>query len=151
MANDNERFADIIAEMRDEIAVLRAISPSIPSAAAEWWENRVDRLEAAHKREAVGDAAKLREAVEYISQYADCAAMRQHDAATQHYIEQIRKWAKAALDAPPRNCDRFDNEEDAFNNWSTTIGKNYKFGQGGYGMAWAFTKWLFAEAKGDGQ
>ena len=61
MANDNERFADIIAEMRDEIAVLRAISPSIPSAAAEWWENRVDRLEAAHKRE-TGDAAKLREA-----------------------------------------------------------------------------------------
>ena len=52
-----------------------------------------------------GDAAKLREALVNISKYADCAAMRQHDTHTQHYIEQIRKWANAALAAPPRNCD----------------------------------------------
>ena len=48
---------------------------------------------------------KMREALVNISKYADCAAMRQHDATTQHYIEQIRKWAEAALAEPPRNCD----------------------------------------------
>lgn len=53
----------------------------------------------------IGNAAKLREAVVNISRYADCAAMRPNDAQTQEYIEQIRKWANAALAAPPRNCD----------------------------------------------
>lgn len=56
-------------------------------------------------RNGVVNAAKMYEALANISKYADCAAMRQHDATTQHYIEQIRKWAKAALAAPPRNCD----------------------------------------------
>lgn len=53
----------------------------------------------------IGNKAKMREALVNISKYADCAAMRQHDATTQHYIEQIRKWAEAALAEPRRNCD----------------------------------------------
>lgn len=52
-----------------------------------------------------GNGAKTREALVNISKYADCATMRQHDATTQHYIEQIRKWAEAALAEPRRNCD----------------------------------------------
>lgn len=89
-----------------------------------------DRIEAAHKREvdklnsviqaqrsafdaeqdrqrraAPGNMAKLREAVVNISRYAECAAMRQHDAQTQEYIDQIHKWANAALKEPARNCD----------------------------------------------
>ena len=52
-----------------------------------------------------GNAQKMREAVVYISKYADCVAMRQHDTHTQFYIKQIRKWADAALAEPPRNCD----------------------------------------------
>ena len=47
----------------------------------------------AENSSAVGNGAKMREALVNISKYADCAAMRQHDATTQHYIEQIRKWA----------------------------------------------------------
>lgn len=58
-----------------------------------------------------GNGAKMCEALVNISKYADCAAMRQHDATTQHYIEQIRKWADAALAAPPRNCDVGDADD----------------------------------------
>lgn len=60
-----------------------------------------------------GNGAKMHEALVNISKYADCAAMRQHDATTQHYIKQIRKWAEAALAEPPRNCDRFVDEKQA--------------------------------------
>lgn len=121
MANENERHADIIAKMRNE-------GHTGPADALEWVRVKMthyaDILDAAHKREVQnaldtggyveasrrakqsGNVAKLREAVGYIAQYADSAAMRQHDATTQHYIEQMRKWATAALAAPPRNCDR---------------------------------------------
>ena len=64
----------------------------------------VARLRSVSKE--LGNAAKLREAVGYILQYADSLACRDHDEHTRHYIDQIRKWAQAALAAPPRNCDR---------------------------------------------
>ena len=60
-----------------------------------------------------GNGAKMREALVNISKYADCAAMRQHDATTQHYIEQIRKWAEAALATPRKNCERFQTWDEA--------------------------------------
>ena len=78
------------------------------------WIDEAKRICARMNEEAqhsVGNGAKMREALVNISKYADCAAMRQHDATTQHYIEQIRKWAEAALAEPPRNCDVGTTEE----------------------------------------
>ncbi|MBQ1344804.1 MAG: hypothetical protein IIY62_00435 [Kiritimatiellae bacterium] len=119
MANENERHADIIAEMRNE-------GHTGPADALEWVREKMTyyaaRLEAAHKREVQdaldtggyveasrrakqsGNAAKLREAVGYILKYADSAACRDHDEHTRHYIDQIRKWAQSALAEPPRQC-----------------------------------------------
>ena len=134
-----ETFDDVMREIRNEIVELRKVSPNVPSVAADWWEARADEIEAAHKRErvkieadalevggivgasratadkssAVGDAAKLREALGYILKYADCAACRDHDEHTRHYIDQIRKWAQSALAAPAKNCDRFLTLDDA--------------------------------------
>ena len=52
----------------------------------------------------------------------------------------------AAIAAPRKNCERFQTEEEAFNAWKAERGfRNVKLGEGGYGMAWAFTRWLFAE------
>lgn len=116
-----ETIEDVVRKIRNEIAELRRVSPNVRSVAADWWEARADEIEAAHKRELskntskngadfgqLGDAAKLREAVGYILKYADCAACRDHDEHTRHYIDQIRKWAQSALAAPPRNCDRYN-------------------------------------------
>ena len=126
MTEKQETFEDVMRKIRNEIAELRKVSPNVPSVAADWWEARADEIEAAHKRELskntskngadfgqLGDAAKLREAVGYILKYADCAACRDHDEHTRHYIDQIRKWAQAALAAPARNCDRFATVKEA--------------------------------------
>lgn len=124
----NETIAEIIAKMRNE-------GHTGPADALEWVREKMtyyaDILEAAHKREVQdaldtggyveasrrakqsGNVAKLCEAVGYIAQYADSAAMRQHDATTQHYIEQMRKWATAALAAPARNCDKYATADEA--------------------------------------
>ena len=153
----SETMADIVAEMRSIANEQeRLCFYDLRNVATDTLRVIADRIEAVTKcnhPEPVTNrhglnAAKMREALRAIrdemfkdSGMGPCTKL--------HTI--IDTLTQAALSAPPRNCDRFDNEEDAFNNWSTTIGKNYKFGQGGYGMAWAFTKWLFAEAKGDGQ
>ena len=64
----------------------------------------------------------MREALANIAEYADCAATRQHDAHTQHYIEQIRLWARSALAKPPRNCD-VGTAEEQFERWEVFCAK----------------------------
>lgn len=92
MTNQNqETIADIVAQMRGLVKPGETLNNTY-----ELLNGLADRIEVAHKRE-VGNTAKMREALVNISKYADCAAMRQHDATTQHYIEQIREWAEAAL------------------------------------------------------
>lgn len=122
MGEKQETIADIVAEMRIfKCRNLETGELEECNAIAKYFGNRI---EAAHKREQgnavkmphfdhavldvkVGNGAKMHEALVNISKYADCAAMRQHDATTQHYIDQIRKWAEAALAEPLRNCDKF--------------------------------------------
>ena len=94
MSEKQETVADILAEMR--IFKCRNLETGELELCNSIANYLADRIEAAHKRE-VGNTAKMREALVNISKYADCAAMRQHDATTQHYIEQIREWAEAAI------------------------------------------------------
>ncbi|MBQ2437143.1 MAG: hypothetical protein II265_03535 [Clostridia bacterium] len=48
---------------------------------------------------------KLREACANIAEYARSAMCHTTDAYVLGYLNQIEGWAKAALAAPPRNCD----------------------------------------------
>ena len=55
--------------------------------------------------EPVGNAAEMREALENIAGYAETARCHTEEAHVLGYLEQIEKWANAALSAPARNCD----------------------------------------------
>ena len=99
--NEQETIADIIAWLRrpreGENGYLTA-----------WRDEIADRLESAHKRER-GDCAKLREALnlcvdEMCARCRDLAKARGNPAPCLNGCEPVRK-AKAALAAPPRNCD----------------------------------------------
>ena len=54
----------------------------------------------------LGHAAKMREALENIAEYAKESEGHTEDAHLLGYLNQIAMWAEAALSAPPRNCDR---------------------------------------------
>ena len=163
---DNETLADIIAWLRrpreGENAYL-----------ALWRDEIADRLEAAHEREAAfhamtceandrlrehlqialdtdkrkcGDAAKLREAVVKIEKMAHCDLCNVYPKYRDKFnakIGGIEREARAALSAPPRNCDRFVSAEqawDAYDEWVESYrskGKTEPFNEFG---------WLFAPA-----
>ena len=54
---------------------------------------------------ALGNAANMREAFDNIAEYAKAAACHTEDAHLLGYLNQIERWAEAALSAQPRNCD----------------------------------------------
>ena len=107
--NEQETTADIIAAMR---------GGPIP----QHRHDRVllchfaDRLEAARKRER-GDCAKLREALKHIKDRLPhmLQYMRVHweDASAGGYFDELMLVIDAALDDPPRNCDRFATLDEA--------------------------------------
>ena len=51
------------------------------------------------------NAAAMREACANIAEYAKTAACHTEDAHLLGYLNQIERWAEAALSAPKRNCD----------------------------------------------
>ena len=53
----------------------------------------------------LGNAAKMREELENIAEYAKAAECHTEDAHLLGYLNQIERWVEAALSAPPRNCD----------------------------------------------
>ena len=53
----------------------------------------------------LGNAAKMREALENIAEYAKAAACHTEDAHLLGYLNQIERWAEDDISAPPRNCD----------------------------------------------
>ena len=146
-----ETVADIIREMR-------GYSHGMPASyhvTMSWRDFRVllDRIEAAHKREAVtdcnqfSDAAKLREALklcvdEMCDRCRDLAVARGNPLPCLSGCEPVRK-AKAALAAPLRNCDRYASAEeawDAYDEWADSYraqGKTEPLNEVG---------WLFAPA-----
>ena len=111
MSERQETIADIIAEMRGQ-----AGNDGYPLDIKHY----SDRLEAAHKRER-GDCAKLREALklcmdEMCSRCRDLATARSNLLPCLQGCEPVRK-AKAALAAPPRNCDLTKVTEDPWRAW----------------------------------
>lgn len=120
MAKENETVADIIAEMRarenlDGGDMVDNFDINIGEYGG--WDALMlikayaDRFDAAHKREmeAVGNAAKLREALKlYDRIIQDRTLICDCDV-----VYGARTLARAALAAPPRNCDVGSAEEQA--------------------------------------
>lgn len=113
MADTHETIADIIAEIR---ALSNPISDGIIAIIGM---SIADRFEAAHKRER-GNAAKLREALceilSYIETFHKYITPDKGEGLTALFAvaDTIRSKARAALSAPPRNCDVGTAEEQAF-------------------------------------
>ena len=140
MAKTNDTIDGLLAEFRGYSAGMPA-SYHVTMSWADFCK-MLDRFEAAHKRER-GDCAKLREACANIAEYARSAQCHTEDAHVLGYLNQIEGWAKAALAAPARNCDRFASAEeawDAYDEWVDSYraqGKTEPFNEFG---------WLFAPA-----
>ena len=155
MSNKQETIADIVADIRAQNQGLPedgyALSPLVCDLLS-----LADSIEAAAKREReatrekssqVGNAAKMREACENIAEYAKTAACYIEDIDDAHllgYLNQIERWAEAALSAPPRNCDRFATLDDARNAFFADYVPDETCSS-----ATAFAIWLFDKAKGD--
>jgi len=163
-----ETIANIIADMRKRFfPYAKSDASDARYVAYLGYQEFPDRIEAAWKRErvevretasttilkervpvAVGNAAAICEALVNISRYADCATMRPNDAQTQEYIEQIRKWANAALKEPARNCDLYPEYGKALSVWTST---NIQVHPGRVGIGFptaklVFSAWLLAKA-----
>ena len=115
MASENETVDDIVKEKRDtaDEAELKGKNTFLFDL-AKMLREEANRIEAASKRECeatrekssqVGNAAKMREAVETISK---CDISKEEDCYTLYRV------CEAALAAPPRNCDMFENTKKAY-------------------------------------
>lgn len=127
---EHETIADIIAEKRQYADDLERACNEIAAEAPSLVENmedykhttiadirrEADRLEAAHEREASGNAAKLREALENAAkQLIDATEDKDFGDDVMYLVGCMRtvsQECRAALSAPPRNCDRFDGDID---------------------------------------
>ncbi|MBO7685719.1 MAG: hypothetical protein J6V72_05010 [Kiritimatiellae bacterium] len=126
----HETIADIAAAMRDYSNACNDGYLTEYSVVCTDMRNYADRIEAAHRRESVterhvlGDAAKLREALEKARLFVGCcdselAFVNMGCIDRNKLCEEI----DAALAAPPRNCDRFNSgnpvkdADDAYAEW----------------------------------
>ena len=146
MAATNDTIDGLLAEFRGYAAGM----PASYHVTMSWADFRkmLDRFEAANKRER-GDCAKLREAVceilSYIESFHKYITPGKGKKLTALFAvaDTIRNNARAALAAPPRNCDRFASAEeawDAYDEWVDSYraqGKTEPFNEFG---------WLFAPA-----
>ena len=104
-------ITDIINEKRTTAREIRSeTSNQYGRELAVMLEAEADRIEAAFKQSVtncnrLGNAAKMRDALENIAEYAKAAACHTDDAHLLGYLNQIAMWAEDALSAPPRNCD----------------------------------------------
>lgn len=116
MAND-ERQETVEAVLNDILSWaddLQRVSPSVPSPGAQALREFVDRIRTALKleRESVtkcngfGNAAAMREACANIVEYARSARCHTEDAHVMYFLYGIEGWARSAITAPARNCDK---------------------------------------------
>ena len=146
---DNETIADIIAEMRGMGNYQRYSGDHARVLAG--------RLEAAHKREC-GDAAKLREALAPFPSLCEWLVENAAKLGIPDMVAKLRERgdkARAALDAPPRNCDRFATVDEALKAHEAICEKYGKCHNGcplnneeHYSAFDCFEAWLFAQAEG---
>jgi len=124
---NSETQADIIREMRnraDTVIEGRVITARnfVPQETVEDW---ADRIEAARKRE-LGNAAALREALEaMLDECCNLCDVPNQMTESGHACNWRDRWsgcqskaidkARAAIAAPPRNCDRLRTAEEAEN------------------------------------
>ncbi len=107
MSDTNETIADIIAEMRGFKRYSASDSSDCRYVAYWLYQTFADRLEAALKRER-GDCARLREALVKIEKMAHCDLWNVYPKYRDKFNDKIggiEREARAALAAPPRNCD----------------------------------------------
>ena len=93
-----------------------------------------------------GNQMKMREALENIAGYAETARCHTEDAHVLGYLEQIEKWAEVAISAPARNCDLYNDVEDAWQDhkqFRRQTGEDVYFDMVHF---WPFAKWLLAPA-----
>lgn len=141
---DCHALDDIVRKVAEEMS-----NTSMQDITAEiiyGWATRLGDAATCEKSSAVGNAAKMREALE--------KCIRRLDAITPYLPIEFRKYvfadiqeANIALSAPARNCDRFENYGDAL----VAFEKQMR-SEGRLGFVNLFTevvKWLFDEAKGD--
>lgn len=105
--SEHETTADVIADKRFDATTRDQFDSA-------YIVDFCDRLEAAQRSEC-GDAAKLREALEALLNLAYEVEDMNSDTGPRTSIPTkfVIDTAKAALAAPPRNCDRFQTKEDA--------------------------------------
>ena len=116
MAQTHDTIDGLLAEFRGYSAGM----PASYHVTMSWADFRkmLNRFEAAHKRER-GDCAKLREALceilSYIESFHKYITPGKGEKLTALFAvaDTIRNNARAALAAPPRNCDRFANAVEA--------------------------------------
>ena len=157
-----ETIADIVADLREWADNHAAIGPSA-------LRDIADRIEAAHKREvedaerrgnhaatkaicetldkvgplydaeSVGNAAKMREALEYIAHYCDSEyGMDDPGCADGHILADK---AIAALAAPPRNCDVGTAEEQMKRQYDTMCNTTKACPDSDWSCKECFAKW----------
>ena len=148
MSDRPETIEDIIREMRDLGALDEQCGDMIPrSLQALGLRTYAERLEAARKRD-TGNAAALRRALEDTEELLEHFAKPGtilHSAFFLHMLDN-----RAALAAPPRNCDRFkaaDEARKAFWDTHETIWDAFK-NRGGTELFYEVLDWLFAPAEG---
>ena len=100
-----------------------------------------DDIETAIKREreAVGNAAKMRAALEAVYECAKDGVLTIRDGAFEKVVE--------ALSSPPRNVDRFNTPDEALSAYSEDKGITQPLPLWYGNEFWAFIHWLFANAK----
>lgn len=149
-----ESLSDIVAQMRgrgEDGRVDRHL-----------WNEYADRIEAAAKRVVVsktetvtvGNAAAMREALEYVLHFDATDETAMEDGLTDaeriaeyaDHIEECQKKANAALSAPARNCDLYNDVEDSWQDYKQfrrQTGEDVYFDMVHF---WPFAKWLLAPA-----
>ena len=140
----NETTADIIAEMHGEAARADMEQGYSLDDAAEMMREFASRFEAAWKRER-GDAAKLREVCEKMLDLLTAEGFEDGGMSIELDEKQVIMWRnrfRAALSAPPRNCDVIGNTGRAL----VVHGFPTKSNQWGEGEWLEFIDWLFATA-----
>lgn len=164
MSENNETHAQIVAEVRDltksaKLNLKLGIYGHLPTIYGKpldvYFAELADRLEAATKleRDAIGNSAKLRKALELALSLIDLEEGCSSKAISQADIDTI----KSALAEPARNCDVYDNPYDAADAWPENercAGRrfhNQSCDGCGYSPARCVSRWLYEKAKGEVQ
>ena len=132
----SETIADFVADLKSD---KRRFSNSDSTAIA-------CRIEAAAKRDAAGNAAAMREALERLLKWVEVhtsiysirvAPIEDDPKAVENEKNEAEAMSRAALAAPPRNCDRF-------RDWDSAAAEYERLVQEGKAEDGTWCEWLFS-------